>query len=377
VFTTLCGLGYNRGVLLCLYLLLLGGQLWCLLHCEANFEVLVAEAIMTRTTLSDWTPWYVEELDNNNKNNLHKVKCRICGDTFTKKNSRMLSHLGYIRSTGERDNNVRLYKNMKPDVARAFRGCGGVAPVPPKPAESQHLQGSAQSEEPICQVTPSSTMQESYGASQHLPPVVGAIWTSSAAAPQLPASTGPSSAQSRQQSTIPECHVKEHRRKCDMAWAEFFYSANIPFAATRSMSFKRAMKMMSEMKKLYLPPSYHDIRKRLLSDTKNKIKGRITKKTKMFTQTYGAMLAGDGWSSINNHPLFNIMCVSPTGEEFLEAIDTSGHTKDVVYIADVMKRYLIEVGPENVVQICTDNASVMRKAVHIVQEDWPHLYFCG
>jgi hypothetical protein len=42
-----------------------------------------------------------------------------------------------------------------------------------------------------------------------------------------------------------------------------------------------------------------------------------------------------------------------------------------------MKRYLIEVGLENVVQIYIDNASVMRKAVHIVQEDWPHLYFQG
>jgi hypothetical protein len=102
VSTTLCSPGCDRRVLLCLYLLLLGGQLCCLLHCEANFEVLPTEAIMTRTTLSDWTPWYVEELDNNNNNNLHKIKCRICGDTFTKKNSRMLSHLGYIRSTGER-----------------------------------------------------------------------------------------------------------------------------------------------------------------------------------------------------------------------------------------------------------------------------------
>jgi hypothetical protein len=97
----------------------------------------------------------------------------------------------------------------------------------------------------------------------------------------------------------------------------------------------------------------------------------------MFIRTYGASLAGNGWSSVNNHPLFNIMCVSPTGEEFLGAIDTSGHTKDAVYIADVMKRYLIEVGPENVVQICTDSASMMHKAICIVQEDWPHLYFQG
>jgi hypothetical protein len=88
----------------------------------------------------------------------------------------------------------------------------------------------------------------------------------------------------------------------------------------------------------------------------------------MFIRTYGTTLARDSWNSINNHPLLNMMCVSPASEEFLGAIDTSGHMKDAVYIANVIKRYLIEVGPENVVQVCTDNTNVMRKAVSIVQQ---------
>jgi hypothetical protein len=151
-----------------------------------------------------------------------------------------------------------------------------------------------------------------------------------------------------------------------MAWAEFFYSENIPFATARSTSFKKAVKMTSEMRTSYLPPSYHDIRKRLLNETKHKIKAQIAERTKMFIRTYGATLAEDDWSLVNNHPLLNMMCVSSAGEEFLGAIDTSGHMKDAVYIADVIKRYLIEVGPENVVQACTDNTSVMHKAVNIV-----------
>jgi hypothetical protein len=151
-----------------------------------------------------------------------------------------------------------------------------------------------------------------------------------------------------------------------MAWVEFFYSANIPFAAARSASFKKAAKMISEMRSSYLPPSYHDIRKRLLNETKHKLKAQIGERTKMFIRTYGATLVGDVWSSVNNHPLLNMMCVSPVGEEFLGAIDTSGHMKDAVYIADVIKRYLIEVGPKNVVQVCTDNASVIRTVVSIV-----------
>ena len=58
----------------------------------------------------------------------------------------------------------------------------------------------------------------------------------------------------------------------------------------------------------------------------------------MFIRTYNATLAEDGSSSINNHPLLNMMSVSPTGEEFLEAIDTLGHMMDAIYIAAVIKR---------------------------------------
>jgi hypothetical protein len=157
---------------------------------------------MTRGIDRYWSPWYAHELEN-------KVTCQICGNSFTKKNCRMLSHLGYIQSNGKRDTNVKLCKNMKPDVGCVFRGCGGVAPTPLEPIESQHLQGSAQSEEPICQGTPSSIIYKSYGASQNLTTTSKVFWNSSAATLQLSASTGPSSAWSRQQSIILECHAKD------------------------------------------------------------------------------------------------------------------------------------------------------------------------
>jgi hypothetical protein len=115
-----------------------------------------------------------------------------------------------------------------------------------------------------------------------------------------------------------------------MAWAEFFYSANIPFAAAQSTSFKKLVKMILEMKRSYLPPSYHIICKRLLNDTKHLIKIQIAERTKMFSRTYGTTLAGNGWSSINNHLLLNMMYVPPADREFLGAIDTSEHLKDVV-----------------------------------------------
>ena len=86
----------------------------------------------------------------------------------------------------------------------------------------------------------------------------------------------------------------------------------------------------------------------------------------MFIRTYGATLTGYSWSSINNYLLLNIMCVSPVGEEFLEAIDTLGHMKDAFYIINVIKRYVIEVGTYNVFQVCMDNASMTCKAINII-----------
>ena len=40
-----------------------------------------------------------------------------------------------------------------------------------------------------------------------------------------------------------------------------------------------------------------------------------------------------------------MMCVSLAGKEFLGAIDTLDHMNNAVYIADVIKRYLMRLGP--------------------------------
>jgi hypothetical protein len=111
------------------------------------------------------------------------------------------------------------------------------------------------------------------------------------------------------------------------------------------VSFKKVVEMTSEIKRSYLPPSYHDIYKRLFNDTKNTIKVQIEERTKIFIQTYGVMLASDCWSLVNNNLLFNMMCVSLVGKKFLRTINTLRYTKNASYIIEVIRRYLIEVGP--------------------------------
>jgi hypothetical protein len=74
------------------------------------------------------------------------------------------------------------------------------------------------------------------------------------------------------------------------------------------------VKITSELRRSYFPTSYHNVRKRLFDDTKNKINVQIAKKTRMFIQKYKSTLAGNGWNLVNNHPLLNMMSVSPVGK---------------------------------------------------------------
>ena len=62
------------------------------------------------------------------------------------------------------------------------------------------------------------------------------------------------------------------------------------------------------------------------------------------------------------------MLVCPVGDIFLGSIDTTGNKKDKGYIAQKLIEYIEAVGPQNVVQICSDNASAMLGAMDKVVE---------
>ena len=86
-------------------------------------------------------------------------------------------------------------------------------------------------------------------------------------------------------------------------------------------------------------------------------------------------MAIDRWSSVTNCPLFNAMLVSLATKQFLRAVDTNGYPKTMEYQASIMEKYIEEIGPQNVVQICINNASSMKAVVDIMTNKYPHIYF--
>ena len=58
---------------------------------------------------------------------------------------------------------------------------------------------------------------------------------------------------------------------------------------------------------------------------------------------------------------------------FLGSIDTTGNKKTKAYIAIELKKYIEDVGPRFVTQICTDNATNMLRAMDDIITTYPYI----
>ena len=91
-------------------------------------------------------------------------------------------------------------------------------------------------------------------------------------------------------------------------------------------------------------------------------------------ELFGCSIVSVGWSNIQREPLINVMIVSSRGETFVRAIDSHGHIKSRLFIANVITIVIEEVGAKNVVQILMDNAKNCKSANQILKHQYPHIY---
>ena len=71
------------------------------------------------------------------------------------------------------------------------------------------------------------------------------------------------------------------------------------------------------------------------------------------------------------------MLVCPARDVFIGLVDIIGHKKTNEYIAGKLRTYIEAIGPSNVTQICSDNASAMLGALDDLVRTYPHLYKQG
>ncbi|WVZ93381.1 hypothetical protein U9M48_039364 [Paspalum notatum var. saurae] len=82
----------------------------------------------------------------------------------------------------------------------------------------------------------------------------------------------------------------------------------------------------------------------------------------------GVSIVSDGWTDIKSKPLINVIASNSRGSCFLYAEDYSGVEKTGEAIAQFLLKAIDEIGPENVLQVVTDNASNCKAAGREVQK---------
>jgi len=69
------------------------------------------------------------------------------------------------------------------------------------------------------------------------------------------------------------------------------------------------------------------------------------------------------------------MLTCPSGNVFIGSIDSIGDWKDAHYICNALVGYIGTIGVYNIVQICIENVSNMKRAANLLIRHFPNLYF--
>ncbi|KAL4626242.1 hypothetical protein ACB092_05G082000 [Castanea dentata] len=167
--------------------------------------------------------------------------------------------------------------------------------------------------------------------------------------------------------TLEKAYQNNARHELDNTIARMFYTGGLPFNFARNPYYRNSYAYAATHNiPGYVPPGYNALRTILLQKERAHVKG-LLKPIKDFWLENGVSIVSDGWSDPQRRPLINIMAVSYGGPVFIKAIGGSGEFKDKHYIVGVLKDAIKEIGHEKVVQVITDNASVMKVAGSLIE----------
>lgn len=144
--------------------------------------------------------------------------------------------------------------------------------------------------------------------------------------------------------------------------ARFWYDAGIPFNLVRLPSFTPMIHAIGKYGRNMKPPSYHEIRVKYLKKEMD-FTSDMLKDHKESWARFGCSVMCDGWKDRAGRHLLNFLVNGRLGSIFIESIDSSAYVEDGLRMFELIQSFIDrEVGPSNVVQVVTDNASAMKKA---------------
>ncbi|XP_049381258.1 uncharacterized protein LOC125845770 [Solanum stenotomum] len=122
------------------------------------------------------------------------------------------------------------------------------------------------------------------------------------------------------------------------------------------------------------PPTFHEVRVTHLKKEVEKVE-KIVDEHKVQWTKFGCSIMMDKWKAPNGKMIINILVNSPIGSVFLGSVDASNESTDSIKIYKLFESTIERIGPRNIVQIVTDNASENVKAGSMMMGVYPHIYW--
>lgn len=161
-------------------------------------------------------------------------------------------------------------------------------------------------------------------------------------------------------------------------WARVIVKKALPLDLLDEPEFRTALTLTAKCGTLNLLPGgvlqvprRKKLTTKILPELDKELDESIRNKIGGIIEHTGVMLMSDGWTNVQNRPILNVIAACPLGSYFIEALDTSGETKDAVFTADFMKGHIKRFGPEKVVAVCMDGAC--KASFPLIEEDFPQV----
>ncbi|KAF7142982.1 hypothetical protein RHSIM_Rhsim05G0095700 [Rhododendron simsii] len=176
------------------------------------------------------------------------------------------------------------------------------------------------------------------------------------------------------QQTISGTLFKARSEKVDSFLARWVYEARIPFHAIDNNSFAQFCEAVGQFGVGFQPPSQYKLREPLLKAEVERTKKCLKKQEKEWAST-GCSIMTDAWSDRKRRSITNLCVNCKEGTTFLSSKETSDESHTGEYIFNYVDKRIEEVGPKNVVQVVTDNASNNMAAAELLKVKRPNIFW--
>jgi hypothetical protein len=170
----------------------------------------------------------------------------------------------------------------------------------------------------------------------------------------------------KQQKTIPGLSQQQLCDAADEALARWAFATGQPLLSVDDFYLREALKAVAAAGRNRKPLDRKRLKEKLLPAEKARLKRKQQEMVGNDIKLYGRCIVSDGWTDATGKPIINILLVAPSGDEFVEAIDTSGNKKTMQYIANAVGKHI----DEDVDLVIMDGACKVAIDILMGQFDW-------